>query len=416
MVAGAPGPLLALLSGLALLLATAHALGTVADRLGFAPVVGELLTGLVLGPAVLGAVAPRVTAVVVPVSAPLEAFASVGLVFLLVLAGMEVDTGALRGNLPPTVALAVGGSVVPFALGVGLGWLLPATYLVDPAGRPVFALFLGTALSISAVPVAVRVLVDLDAMDRRVGQLTVTAAVLIDAAGWVALTLVADLARGGQPDPLGVGRTLLVIAGFVAVVVVVGPRVVEALLGIATRARSPVLTGFSVVVVSGIALSGASLALGLEAVLGAFLAGILLRNPLDGETERVFQLVTLGLFAPLFFATAGLRADLGGLLTPDALAVTALVFAVAVVGKGLGVALGAAFTDLSRAERLCVAIGLNARGAMEIVVAALGLAIGVLTPTIYAVVVLVAVLTSVMTPPLLRRALARLPAEDAASG
>ena len=410
-----PSALLSLLTGLTLVLVVAHTLGILADRLGFAPVVGELLTGLVLGPSLLGLVAPGVTAIVVPVPETLGALASLGLVLLLVLAGTEVDVAALRRSVRPTVALAVGGSVVPFLGGFALGWLLPARYLVSPDERLVFALFLATALSISAVPVAVRVLVDLDAMDRRVGQLTVTAAVAIDAAGWVALSVVADVARVGRVEPFDVGRTLLVLVAFVVVAVTVGPRVVARLFSLVEAVRSPVLTGFSLVVVLGVAMAGLSLALGLEAVLGAFLAGILVRDRVAGETGRVYHVVTLGLFAPLFFATAGLRADLTGLFSLDAALVAVVTLAVAVLGKFLGVAVGAAFTDLSRAETRCLAIGLNARGAMEIVVAAVGLAAGILTPTIYAVIVLVAIVTSVMTPPLLGRALARLPPESPAT-
>ncbi|SEP18229.1 Kef-type K+ transport system, membrane component KefB [Halogranum amylolyticum] len=407
--------LLPFLAGMTLVLAVAHTLGTVADRLGFAPVVGELLTGLVLGPSILGVVAPTVTSIVVPVPDRLAALASLGLILLLVLAGTEVDVQTVRRYVRPTIALATGASVVPFLLGFTLGWVLPARFLVTPEQRLPFALFLATALSISAVPVAVRVLIDLDAMDRTVGQLTLTVAVVIDAAGWVALTIVSDIARVGQIDPLGLGRTLLVLAVFVGVTLVFGPRIVDTLFDVTAYVRSPALTGFSIVIVVGLAMAGGSLALGLEAVLGAFLAGVLVRNRLGTETERVFQMVTLGLFAPIFFATAGLRVDLSGLLTLDTLLVAGVTLAVAVLGKALGVVLGATFTDLSRAETVCLAIGLNARGAMELVVAALGLAIGILTPTIYAVVVFVAIVTSIMTPPLLRRALAHLP-DDVPAG
>ncbi|WP_336339669.1 cation:proton antiporter [Haloarcula brevis] len=407
--------LLPFLAGLTLVLAVAHTLGIVADRLGFAPVVGELLTGLVLGPSVLGVVAPAVTAIVVPVPDRLAAIASLGLILLLVLAGTEVDVQTVSRYARPTIALATGASVVPFLLGFALGWALPPRFLVTPGQRLPFALFLATALSISAVPVAVRVLIDLDAMDRTVGQLTLTVAVVIDAAGWVALTIVSDIAREGQIEPFAVGRTLVVLGVFVGGAVVLGPRIVDTLFDVTTYVRSPVLTGFSIVIVVGLAMAGGSLAVGLEAVLGAFLAGVLVRHRLDAETERVFQMVALGLFAPIFFATAGLRVDLSGLFTLDTLLVAGVTLAVAVLGKALGVVLGARFTDLSRAETVCLAIGLNARGAMELVVAALGLAIGILTPTIYAVIVLVAIVTSVMTPPLLRRALVNLP-DDVPSG
>ncbi|WP_416840461.1 cation:proton antiporter [Haloferax sp. DFSO52] len=406
---------LTLFAGLVLVLGAAHTLGTVADRLGFAPVVGELLTGLVLGPSLLGLVAPNVTAIVVPVSDQLAALASIGLIFLLVMAGTEVDVRAVRRYIQPTIVLATGASVVPFLLGFALGWILPVRYLVTPEQRLPFALFLATALSISAVPVAVRVLIDLDAMDRTVGQLTLTVAVVIDAAGWVALTVVSDIARVGQTNPLAVGRTLGVLAVFVIVVIVVAPRIVGALFEITSYVRSPALTGFSIVILVGLGMAAASLTLGLEAVLGAFLAGVLVRGPLDNEAERVFQMVTLGLFAPIFFATAGLRVDLSGLFTLDTLLVFGITLTVAVLGKVLGVVLGATVTDLTRGETICLAIGLNARGAMELVVAALGLAVGVLTPTIYAVIVLVAIVTSVMTPPLLRRALSNLP-DDGALG
>jgi Kef-type K+ transport system membrane component KefB len=408
-----PSSLLSFIAGLTLVLTAAHTLGVVADRLGFAPVVGELLTGLVLGPSLLGLVAPTVTSIVVPVPDRLAALASLGLILVLVLAGTEVDIQTVRRHVRPTIVLATGASAVPFLLGFTLGWFLPARYLVSPEQRLPFALFLATALSISAVPVAVRVLIDLDAMDRTVGQLTLTVAVVIDAAGWIALTIVSDIARVGQMNPFGVGRTLGVLTVFIVVVGVIGPRIVGTLFEVTSYVRSPVLTGFSIVMVVGLGMAGASLALGLEAVLGAFLAGVLVRNRLTKETERVFQLVTLGLFAPIFFATAGLRVDLSGQLSLDTLLVVGVTLAVAVIGKSLGVVLGAAFTDLTRVEILGLAIGLNARGAMELVVAALGLAIGILTPTIYAAIVLVAIVTSAMTPPLLRRALARLPVDDA---
>jgi Kef-type K+ transport system membrane component KefB len=412
-MAGGAGVLAPLLPALTVVLIVAHLLGALADRVGFVPVVGELLTGLVLGPSILGVLAPGVAALVVPVPAGLEALSSLGLVLLLVLAGTEVDVAALRESLRPTVALATGAFLVPFTGGVALGYLLPGRYLAAPGSRGPFALLLGTALAISAVPVAVRVLVDLDAMDRPVGQLTLTAAVVVDAIGWIALTVVFQLARDGGTDPLAVGRTVLVLAAFGGLVLAVGPAIARSVFAAATRVRSPVLTGFSAVVALGVGAAATALALGLEPILGAFLAGVVVRPALDADSARVFEVATLGLFAPLFFATAGLRVDLSGVVDPEVLVVGAVTLAVAVAGKALGVAVGAAVTELSAEETVCLAIGLNARGAMEIVVAALGLSVGLFSPTMYAVIVLVAIVTSVVTPPLLRRALARLPESTA---
>lgn len=402
---------LTFVGGLTLLLVVAHTLGGVADRLGFAPVVGELLTGLVVGPSVLGAVVPGLGGFFAPVPAALSAFATLGLVFLVVLAGTEVELGALRREIRGVLAVAAGGSLVPFVAGFAFGLVIPASALPEGVPRDVVALFLAAALSISALPVAVRVLVDLDALESRVGQVTLAAAVAIDVFGWVVLAVVADVARVGRVDAVAVGRTLLLLAGFVVVGLLVGRPVVDWLFERADRARSPALSSFSMVVVVSLAVATAALAVGLEVVVGAFLAGILIAPSLEGTASRAFQMAALGLFAPVFFATAGLQVDLGALAAPGALSLTLGAFVVAVVGKMAGVLLGARFSPFAAAERWALAIGLNARGALEIVVAAVGLGLGVLTPALYAAIVLVAVATSVMTPPLLRRALARVPTD-----
>lgn len=403
------GTILPFVAGLTVLLVVAHALGAGADRLGFAPVVGELLTGLVVGPSLLGAAIPGLAALFVPLPAPLSSFATLGLLFLVVLAGTEVEMGALGREARGVLAVAAGGSLVPFAAGFAFGWFLPAAALPAGANRTVVSLFLATALSISALPVAVRVLVDLDALHRRVGQVTLAAAVAIDVFGWIALSVVADVARVGRVHPTVVARSLLLLVGFAVVVLAVGRPLVGRVLDRAAGTRSPALSSFSVVVVVALGVGTAALAVGLELVVGGFLAGLIVAPSLDGAASRAFQMATLGLFAPIFFATAGIQVDLAALLAPGAVGLLLGAFAVAVVGKVAGVLLGAVATDFSWPERWALAVGLNARGALEIVVAAVGLAIGVLTPALYAAVVVVAVATSVMTPPLLRRALARVP-------
>ncbi|QLC32976.1 cation:proton antiporter [Halarchaeum sp. CBA1220] len=408
---GVPDPLLGVLATLTLVLVAAHGLGALAARAGFAPVVGELLTGLVLGPAALGLLAPALTGLVVPIPAWLDVLASLGLVLLLVLAGTEVDIAALRRHASATAAVAAGGFVVPFLAGIGVTFLLPPDALPAGVSSLAVSLVVGTALAVSAVPVTIRVLVDLDALDRPVGQRTLAVAAVVDAVGWLVFSVVADAVRTGGVDALRVGRTLLVLAVFVLLAATVGRRVVDFLLERAARAHSPALSQFSAVVLVGFATTAAGLAVAVEAVVGAFTAGVLAGRRLDEAAGRVLHVVALGLLAPLFFATAGLRVDVGTLLTPGAAGVAALLLVVAVASKAVGVALGGVLAGLSRAEIACLAIGLNARGAMEIVIASLGLALGVLSPTLYAAIVVVAVATSVAMPPLLRRALVRLPAD-----
>lgn len=403
-MAGDAGVLAPLLPALTVVLIVAHLLGALADRVGFVPVVGELLTGLVLGPSILGVLAPGVAALVVPVPAGLEALSSLGLVLLLVLAGTEVDAAALRESLRPTVALATGAFLVPFA-GWGGAGLPPARPV--PRG-PGFAGSVRTPVG------------DRTGHLRRTGRRPRAGRPGRD--GPAGRPTDAHRGRRGRCDrmdrpdrrlptrprrghrPPGGGRTVLVLAAFGGLVLAVGPAIARSVFAAATRVRSPVLTGFSAVVALGVGAAATALALGLEPILGAFLAGVVVRPALDADSARVFEVGTLGLFAPLFFATAGLRVDLSGVVGPEVLVVGVVTLTVAVAGKALGVAVGTAVTELSAEETVCLAIGLNAREAMEVVVAALGLSAGLFSPTMYAVIVLVAIVTSVVTPPLLRRA------------
>jgi Kef-type K+ transport system membrane component KefB len=379
-------------------------------------VVGELLTGVVLGPSLFGLFAPGAYEVVFGGEFPaLAAFGGFGLVLLLTLAGIETDLAVIRARLGGAVAVALGGILVPFGLGLGLGLVVPEAYLVDPAERLLFAVFLATALSISAVPVVTRILTDLDAMDSPVGQTILGVAMLTDVVGWLLVAVVAELARTGTAAAADVARPLGALAVFVLLAFAVGPRIADALLERAERARTPTLSAFSIVVVAAVVAVAIAQAVGLEAAIGAFVAGLVLgrSSRLDGAAVETVELVTLGLFAPLFFGTAGLRADLAGLLQPGALFVAAATFLVAVVGKFGGAVLGATVAGYPRWEAVALGSGLNARGAMEIVVAAVGLSLGVLTPVVYTAIVLTAILTSVMAAPLLAFAFRRTgPAAD----
>lgn len=403
----AHGSVAAFLAGLALVLGTAYVLGWVSYRAGTVPVVGELLTGIVLGAGVLGVVAPSLTALVVPVPPGLAAVSFLGLVLLVVLAGTEIDVDLARARLYTTLVLATGSGLVPFLAGFALGWVIPGEYVVDPANRLPLALFLGTALSISAVPVIVRILSDLSVIEERTGQVTLGAAVIVDTVGWILLVVVADMANGGGTTPVTVLRTLLVLALFTVLTLAVGRFVIRTVTEHSGATWPPGGTTFPLVVIAGLALAAASSALGLEPVVGAFLAGVLARPYLTGEASRILKAATFGIFAPVFFAVAGLQVDLSTLYDPTAALVASGILVVAVASKLIGVTMAGTFTALSAAETRSVAIASNARGAMEIVVAALGVELGVLTPTIYGAILLVAIVTSIMTPPLLERSLAR---------
>ncbi|WP_254544493.1 cation:proton antiporter [Halomarina pelagica] len=408
---------LLLLVQLALILFVARALGALAERVGYPVVVGELLTGIVLGPSVLGLLAPDLFRTLFPPNATqfhlLEVVAFIGLLLLLVLTGLETDLELIRRESRTAAAISLAGIAVPFAMGFALGEWMPREFLATPDQPIVFSLFLATALSISAIPVVARVLMDLDALGRGVGQLTIVAAMVDDTIGWFLLSLVAGLARRGGFDAVGTVTTAGFLFAFLIVAFTVGQWLVTALMNSAATGSDR--TTLSTIVILALGTGAITVGIGLEAVLGAYVVGILVERSgaLDGRTFQAFENITIGVFAPVFFATAGLRVDLSALAEPSTAAIAAITLAVAIAGKFVGAAIGALGTGRSRWVAFTVGAGLNARGAIELVVATVGLQLGVLTIELYSIIVLVAVVTSLMAPPLLRWSLARHPEEHA---
>ena len=197
--------LLLFLLQFALLLVAARAMGIAATRLGLPSVVGELLAGFVLGPSLLGNVAPGLFDWVLRQNAQqfhlLEIVSWLGVIMLLILTGLETDVGLIARKGKGAAAISLGGIVVPFATGVGLGLLLPQEFLADPGKRLVFALFIGTATSISAIPVIAKVLMEMKIIRRDIGQITLAAGMIDDTIGWILLSIVTGLASSGVISP-----------------------------------------------------------------------------------------------------------------------------------------------------------------------------------------------------------------------
>ncbi len=400
------------------LLVVARALGSLARRFGQPAVVGELGAGLLLGPSVLGALAPGAFFWLFPADPVqrglLSALAWIGVFFLLVDTGFEIDLGLVRRLGAATLRIAIGSLVLPVLAGIGIGFVLPGRFIGASDDRVVFALFMGTALGISALPVIAKILSDLDLMRRNIAQVTITAAMANDVAGWVLLGVVAGLARSGSFDAGALALTLAGLALFCVVAATLGQRAVDQLLRRARARRSVISSQIALVLLITLAFGIVTQALGIEAVLGAFVAGILIGRSRYQESEVFDRLraVTSAIFAPLFFASAGLRVDLALLDDPDVIGWGLLVLAVASLSKFLGSYAGARGAGFARIEGLAIGAGLNARGAVEIVIATVGLTLGVLNERSYTVIVLMAIATSMMAPPILRALLHRWPGSD----
>jgi Kef-type K+ transport system membrane component KefB/nucleotide-binding universal stress UspA family protein len=392
---------------LALLLA-ARGLGGAMRAIGQPAVIGELAAGVLLGPSVLGHLAPGLHLWLFP-DDPLQRSllsgpAWIGVFLLLILTGLETDLALIRRLGRATAHVAVASLVLPVFAGVGLGVVLPAAFVGERAEREVFALFMGTALGISALPVIAKILSDLDLMRRNVAQVLLAAAMANDIAGWILLGIVAGLAQSGVLDAGHMAVTVGGLALFLGLAFTLGRRGVDALLRMVTLRRWGLSGSVTVVLLVALAAGATTHAIGLEAVFGAFIAGVVLGRSRYHDTEVFAQLdgVTRAFFAPLFFATAGLRVDLGLLAEREVLGWGLAVVAIATASKAGGAYLGSRLAGLPRREGLALGVGLNARGAVEIVVATVGLSLGVLNAQSYALVVLMAIVTSMMAPPLLR--------------
>jgi Kef-type K+ transport system membrane component KefB/nucleotide-binding universal stress UspA family protein len=412
---------LVLLVQIAVLLFVARAFAEIAQRLKQPSVVGEILAGIILGPSILSGMFPALGAWIVP-QTPLngyllEVVSLIGALFLLLITGLETDLQLIRRHARTAMGVSLGGILVTFTSGFALGWFLPADLLAEPGEgqRMVFALFVATAMSISAIPVIAKVLMDMNLMRRDVGQTIIAAGMSDDTIGWVLLSIVAGLAASGSVHAGSVVKSVGSVAIFLLISFTFGRWLVKRALDyVQDEARAPDRL-VSLVVILMFAWGAITQAVGLEAVLGAFVMGILF-GQMPRLPEAVHQkLITasLAIFTPIFFAVAGLKVDARALLEPRLLGITLIVIAVASGGKFLGTYLGARL--IGRRDHwnaLSYGAGLNARGAMEIIIATIGLQLGILSPEMFSIIVVMAMVTSLMAPPALRWVLARVTPEE----
>ncbi|OIK28191.1 cation:proton antiporter [Streptomyces malaysiense] len=396
---------------LSLLITAATLLGRVAARLNMPPVVGELACGVVLGPSLFGNVAPGLSAWLLPRDPEqthlLNAVSQLGVLLLVAITGAHIDLGLLRRERRTVGLVSVGSVLLPLALGFALGLLLPVSMAGGAGGEVTFALFIGVAVAVSALPVIAKTLLDMGLLHRDVGQMIVGSAAVSDIVGWLLLSVVSAMATHGLRAGVlaeSAGCLLLVLAATVLVLRPLAARVLRPL-----EHAQPGL-GLSAVVVLILLSAAGTHALGMEPVLGAFLCGIVVgslggagRRSLD--SLRTFVMATL---APLFLAASGLQVDLTTLARPPVLLAAVVTLAVAVGAKFAGGYLGARAGRLGHTESVAIGAGLNARGLVEIVLASVGLSLGVLNTASYTVIVLVAVVTSVMAPPVLRHTTSRI--------
>lgn len=397
------------------LLLVARMLGEVAQRLNQPSVVGEILAGIILGPSLLAGFVPEIGEWIVPQNETqghlLEVVSLIGAMFLLLIIGLETDIRLIKKHARTAMGVSGGGIIVTFATGFVLGQNLPDFLLADTNERLVFSLFVATAMSISAIPVIAKVLMDLNLMRRDVGQTIIAAGMSDDTIGWILLSIVAGIASGESVTAGSVLQIVGSVLAFMLVSFTVGRWMVKKVLA---YVQDQVQSGdrlLTLVVVLTFLWGAITQALNLEAVLGAFVMGIIFGTMprLPDEVHHKLESIALGIFAPIFFAVAGLKVNVINLFEPRLLIITGIVILIATIGKVVGTYIGARYIGgKDHWTSLSFGAGLNARGAMEIIIATIGLRLGILSQDMFSIIVVMAMATSLMAPSALKWVLSKV--------
>lgn len=400
---------LVFLLSIAVLLGVARVLGEIARSVGLPMVVGEILAGVLLGETGLRRLAPSVHAFLLPAKgAPasmLAGYTTIAVVLLLVVAGLEVDLQIVKRRGRSAILVAAFGMLMPMLGGFVMGYLVPDSVLVHPSQRGLFAVFIGVALSISALPVIAKTLLDLGLFKTDIGLIVMSAAMINDLVGWIAFSILLGPMRGGGIDFARLSMTIGLALLFATGSLVVGRRLVDRVL--ARVEQQPDLAPgriLSLLIVVAIVGAAATQAIGIHAVLGGFIVGVTVGDSprLRERTRQTIQQFVTNVFAPVFFASVALRVDF---FANFDVVLCIVVFVIASVAKVVGCSVGARISAMPWRESLAVGFGLNARGAMEIILALLARDAGLVDDRVFVALVTMAIGTSLLAGPMMKRLL-----------
>ncbi len=399
------GPLSLFMLQAILVIAASRLIGLATHRARQPLVIAEIVAGIALGPSILGWLAPDVAHTLFPPEGmPLLGMLSqVGLILFMFLVGLEFDTALLRGRGHAAIAISHTSIIVPFALGVWLAQHLHAE--LAPPGVPLFsfALFMGAAMSITAFPVLARILVERRLLRTKIGALAITCAAVDDVTAWCILACVVSLVRASSLTD-GAWTTAMALAYIVLMLRLVRPLVER----LAARSGNKEGLSQNLVALTLVALllsSWVTELIGIHALFGAFIFGAIVpkQNGFAQLLAEKLEDLVVVLLLPLFFAYSGLRTQIGLLDSAHAWAVCGVIVAAACVGKFGGSAIAARLTGLRWREASALGVLMNTRGLMELIVLNIGLDLGVISPTLFTMMVIMALVTTFMTSPLLER-------------
>jgi Kef-type K+ transport system membrane component KefB/nucleotide-binding universal stress UspA family protein len=400
-----------------LLLLVGRLLGEFMQRIGQPAVMGQLIAGVILGPSVFGAIWPQAQHAVFDggreQKAMIEAVSSLGILMLLLLTGMETDLQLVKKARRAALSVSAAGLVVPFVCGFALGQSLPDAMLPRPEQRLITSLFLGTALSVASVKIVAMVVREMNFMRRKIGITLIASAIIDDTVGWTIIAITSGLASN-RLNIATIAQSVFGTGLFLLVSFTLGKRLVFELIRWTNDtfvSEVPVVTAILIVMC---VMALITQTIGIHTVLGAFVAGILVgESPiLTRHIDEQLRGLVVALFMPIFFSLAGVHADLSVLVDSKLALLTLALIAIASAGKFAGAFVGGTMANLTARESLALACGMNARGSTEVIVASIGLSLGVISQDLFTMIVTMAVVTTMAMPPMLRWALSRVPLNE----
>jgi Kef-type K+ transport system membrane component KefB/mannitol/fructose-specific phosphotransferase system IIA component len=400
-----PHDVMTMFMALATLLGCAKVAAELMQKIGQPPILGEISVGIFLGPTVLGHYHPHLYQTLFPTTGPmpivLDTVTTLGVVFFLLTAGFEIDLRSIFRQGKSALLVSIFGVAFPFGAGFLAAEVFPRYMGSEAGANPlIFALFVGTALSISALPVIARILMDLNLLRTEMGTVIISSAMFDDLVGWILFSFVLGMmhppAGGSIGD--GVKHTIVLVFLFVGITLTLGRWLIDKILPLLqahTTWPGGVLGFIFTLTMAGAAFTEYA---GIHAVFGAFVIGIAVGESghlRKRTSEHIHQIVN-NVFAPFFFASIGLRTDF---VSNFHLGLTATVIGVACVGKLLGAGWGARLGGMDRTSSLAVGLAMNARGAMEIILGILALQAGLIRENMFVAMVVMALFTSLISAP-----------------
>jgi Kef-type K+ transport system membrane component KefB len=391
------------LMSLAVIVVTARGMGGLFGLIGQPAVVGEVVGGIMLGPSLLGRISPALYAQVLPPSVTpfLNVYAQLGVILYLFLVGLELDLNAIRKAGHATLAISHASIIVPFLLGSGLALVIYQRLSTRDVPFTVFALFLGVSLSVTAFPVLARILTDRKIAKTPMGTLALACAAIDDVTAWCLLALVVSISQSRAAD---VVRTVVLTIAFVFVVLQVVAPLVRRLMPRLERAENRTRTAVSILFVAMLASAMTTEYIGIHGFFGAFLIGAIIPHGsrISTEMNRRLEDFVAVLFLPAFFAFTGMRTQIGLVSGVESWLLCGVITVVACVGKFGGTLFASRWSGLEWRDSAALGILMNTRGLVELIVLNMGLDLGVISPTLFAMLVMMALVTTFMTTPFLQ--------------